>query len=142
MPTMMDVKNRFSYNQTICDAGSEWSDDFLDLGAEYVPSPAHDKILRIVVTELFTDLAEGVRVILKDSAAITTPPSTGPIYGATIKEHTSSPILLPAQLNASYINGVPIDIPLSNLTMQRYAQVRYDQITSVATAGKVIVGLV
>jgi len=127
-----DYRNMYSTNQAVCNAGDEWSDDNLDHGAtDRRMSVSGELALRMIVTEAFTDMASGMRVVLKDDAVNT-------FNSGTLKEHTSSPVLLPAQLTL----GAEFNFPLSDLALQQYSKVYYVPISQNATAGKVTVGLV
>ncbi len=130
----MDIRTQLAIDQTVCDGGSEASGNQLHKNVIAAQGIAGMSILRIIVTETFTGLAEGMRVTIRSDSENT--------FSTTPREEVSSPVLLPARLVAGNIIDIPVPKGQPSLDWQAYWDAYFVQVNNVATAGKVTVGLV
>jgi hypothetical protein len=133
MPTF-DIYNGFCWGQTVCNAGSEASDNRLDANTAKPQGGGDFKFLRIIVGTAFAGLDSGMRVTVESDTVNT--------FNSTLREEASSPILLPARLTAGALIDIPLPRGNPDLDWQRYWRAYFNQISEVASAGTVTVGLV
>jgi hypothetical protein len=130
----MDIRTQLTINQTVCDAGSEAGDNILHKNIVAAQGIAGLSILRILITETFTGLAEGLRVVVESDSENT--------FSTDLREEVSSPNLLIDRLVIGNIIDIPVPKGDPALEWQEFWRAYFVQHTNVATAGKMTVGLV
>lgn len=121
-----DKKLMFGENQQILQSADEAATDTLDFqDVTHSLGIGTDLSLEITVTETFTGLASGMRVILQSDE------DNG--FATALVNNITGPTLAVAALvaGARFLYPMPYD------DMKRHVRVWYDLITQVATAGRV-----
>lgn len=130
-----DIRNQLAVQQAFGNAGDEASDNQLDQNLVRPLGGGNWKWMQIVVTEAYTDLDSGARIVLRSDTANTM--NTG-----NLREEASSPILLPARLTLGAIIEVPLPRGNPDLDVQRYIDAWMDVVSESATLGKLTIGIV